>query len=171
VELALRLAEEAGVAGIAFHPRHASQQHKGIPDYALAAELVERLDVPVILSGGLSSEERVLEAFEQTGAEAVMLARGALGNPWLFELLLGTRTSEPEATEILAELAWLIDRCEEHLGIERAGRYLRKFYPWYAERLAAGKPLRTALVSAPTTADARSALAAIEASVAAPLAA
>jgi nifR3 family TIM-barrel protein len=171
VELALRLAEEAGVAGIAFHPRHASQQHKGIPDYALAAELVERLDVPVILSGGLSSEERVLEAFEQTGAEAVMLARGALGNPWLFELLLGTRTSEPEATEILAELAWVIDRCEEHLGIERAGRYLRKFYPWYAERLAAGKPLRTALVSAPTTAHARSALAAIEASVAAPLAA
>jgi tRNA-dihydrouridine synthase B len=171
VELALRLAGEAGVAGIGFHPRHASQQHKGVPDYALAAELVERLDVPVILSGGMSSEARVLEAFDRTGAEAVMLARGALGNPWLFEQLLGTRTDEPEASEIVAELSWVIDRCEEHLGVDRAGRYLRKFYPWYAERLGLAKPLRTALLSAPTTADARSALGEIMAAVAAPLAA
>src|SRR4051794_36853850 len=56
-DLAMRLAEEAGVAGIGFHPRHASQQHKGRPDYELAAELVERLPVPVIISGGLSSDE------------------------------------------------------------------------------------------------------------------
>ena len=53
VELARRLVEEAGVAGIAFHPRHASQQHSGAPDYALARELAEALPVPVILSGGL----------------------------------------------------------------------------------------------------------------------
>src|SRR4051794_20522936 len=79
VELARRLVDEAGVCGIAFHPRHASQQHKGAPDYALANQLVEQLDVPVILSGGLSSDENVLEAFEQSGAEAVMLARGSLG--------------------------------------------------------------------------------------------
>ena len=57
VTLARRLVEEAGVAGIAFHPRHASQQHAGAPDYALARELVEALPVPVILSGGLSSDE------------------------------------------------------------------------------------------------------------------
>src|ERR671923_2476177 len=63
VELARRLVDEAGVAGIAFHPRHASQQHKGRPDYALAAELVAALEVPVILSGGLSSDERVIEGF------------------------------------------------------------------------------------------------------------
>src|SRR3954452_21084167 len=56
-DLALRLVDEAGVAGIGFHPRHASQQHKGTPDYALAAELVERLDIPVIVSGGISDEE------------------------------------------------------------------------------------------------------------------
>ena len=58
VELARRLVDEAGVAGIAFHPRHASQQHSGAPDYALARELVEALPVPVIVSGGLSSDER-----------------------------------------------------------------------------------------------------------------
>src|SRR3954467_10617309 len=87
-ELALRLVEAAGVAAIGFHPRHASQQHKGVPDYALAAELVERLPVPVVLSGGLADDERVLDAFETTGADAVMLARGSLGNPWRFARLL-----------------------------------------------------------------------------------
>jgi tRNA-dihydrouridine synthase B len=158
VELARRLVDEAGVAGIAFHPRHASQQHKGKPDYALAAELVEALEVPVIVSGGLLSDEGAIRAFEESGAEAVMLARGSLGNPWRFERLLGTRDGEPSADEVLDELGWVIDRCEEHLGEERAGRYLRKFYPWYAERLELDKPLRIELSTAPTTEAARNAI-------------
>ena len=83
------------MAGIAFHPRHASQQHSGAPDYALARELVDALPVPVILSGGLSSEENARRAFDESGAAAVMLARGALGNPWLFGRLLGTTDGEP----------------------------------------------------------------------------
>jgi tRNA-dihydrouridine synthase B len=158
VRLARRLAEEAGVAGIGFHPRHASQQHKGKPDYALARELVEALDVPVLLSGGLLSDQRALRAFEESGAEAVMLARGSLGDPWRFSRLLGLSEREPTREEVAAELEWVIERCEDHLGIERAGRYLRKFYPWYSERMGLPKPLRLALVTAPTTADARAAL-------------
>jgi tRNA-dihydrouridine synthase B len=158
VELARRLVNEAGVSGIAFHPRHASQQHKGSPDYALARELVHELDVPVILSGGLSSDENVLEAFEQSRAEAVMLARGSLGNPWRFERLLGLREGDPSPREVIEELNWVIDCAEDHLGVERAGRYLRKFYPWYAEVLGLTKAEAQPLVSAPTTADARGAL-------------
>jgi tRNA-dihydrouridine synthase B len=57
VDLARRLQDEAGVAGIAFHPRHASQQHAGKPDYALARELARSLSVPVVLSGGLADED------------------------------------------------------------------------------------------------------------------
>ena len=161
VELARRLVEEAGVAGIAFHPRHASQQHKGLPDYALAAELVEALEAPVLLSGGLLDDERALAAFERSGAEAVMLARGSLGNPWRFERLLGRRSGEPTPDEVLAELRWVIERCQEHLGKERADRYLRKFYPWYAERLALPRDLRRELASAPTAAQALAAIARI----------
>ena len=171
VALARRLQDEAGVAAIAFHPRHASQQHKGAPDYALARALVEALEVPVMLSGGLDSDERVLVAFEQSGADAVMLARGSLGNPWRFERLLGRRSGEPSAREVLAELDWVIGRCEEHLGEERAGRWLRKCYPWYAERLRAPKALRQQLSSAPDTATARALMRHVAAGVAAPLAA
>ena len=155
VELAHRLVGEAGVAGIAFHPRHASQQHSGAPDYSLARELVESLPVPVMLSGGLSSEERVLRAFHESGADAVMLARGALGNPWLFGRLLGGYDGEPPPGEVLAELEWVIASAEDHLGVDRAGRYLRKFYPWYADRLGLSKRERHPLVTAPTTAHAR----------------
>ncbi len=158
VDLAVRLVEDAGVRGIGFHPRHASQQHSGAPDYDLAAELVEAIDVPVILSGCLQDDERVLAAFEHTGAAAVMLARGSLGNPWLFERLLGRREGEPSPAEVIEELCWVIDRAEEHLGVERAGRYLRKFYPWYADTLGLDKRARGPLVSAPTTDEARAAL-------------
>jgi tRNA-dihydrouridine synthase B len=133
--LAHRLVEEAGVAAIAFHPRSAAVQHKGVPDYELAARLVRSLPAPVILTGGLSDAAHARAAFAATGAAAVMLARGALGNPWLFRELLSDDTHEPTRSEILEELAWTIDRAVEHLGEPRATRYLRKFYPWYVARL------------------------------------
>jgi nifR3 family TIM-barrel protein len=157
-ELAKRLEQDAGVAAITFHPRHAQQQHKGVPDYALAAEVVQTLDIPVIVSGGLSDEEHAIRAFDRTGAAAIMLARGSLGNPWRFEKLLGLRDSDPTKDEVADELRWVIARAEEHLGVERAGRYLRKFYPWYGETMGLTKAENHELCTAPTTAHARSAL-------------
>jgi tRNA-dihydrouridine synthase B len=161
VELAHRLVGDAGVAGIAFHPRHASQQHAGTPDYALARELAGSIPVPVILSGGLSDEDSTLAAFEESGAAAVMLARGSLGNPWRFARLLGRYQGEPSVNEVATELETIIAAAEDHLGAERAGRYLRKFYPWYADTLGLTRREREPLVTAPTTAHARAALGAL----------
>jgi len=161
VVTARRLAAEAGVAGLCLHPRSAKVGHSGAPDYDLVAELVDELAVPVILSGGLSDPAAVRHAFERTGAEAVMLARGSLGNPWLFSQLLGAPSEEPGRAEILDELHWVIDRAVEHLGEDRAGRYLRKFYPWYVERLDAGRAVQDALQRAPGVHDARAVLASL----------
>jgi tRNA-dihydrouridine synthase B len=159
VDLAERLVGEAGVAAIGFHPRSAAVHHKGVPDYELAARLVESLDAPVILTGGLHDAEGTLDAFQQTGAAAVMLARGSLGNPWLFEELLGGREAPPTRAEVIDELDWTIDRAVEHLGRDRAARYLRKFYPWYVARLglqkAEAKELGESLQRSPTLEDAR----------------
>jgi tRNA-dihydrouridine synthase B len=137
-DLAVRLVEEAGVSAIAFHPRPASQQHGGEPDYDLARELTGAIEAPVIISGGLGSAAAARNAYEASGADAVMIARGALGNPWIFEELTGRRAAQPDRDEVLAELEWVLARCEEHLGPERATRYLRKFYPWYLELLGNG---------------------------------
>jgi tRNA-dihydrouridine synthase B len=157
-DLAHRLVHDAGVSAIAFHPRSAAVHHKGTPDYDLAARLVASLDAPVVLTGGLRTPEAIRAAHERTGAAAVMLARGSLGNPWLFEQVLGTRAADPTREEVLAELDWVMDRAVEHLGAQRAGRYLRKFYPWYLERLGASKALQHAMQETATVADARAVL-------------
>src|ERR1700744_5264457 len=62
-DLAVRLAEEAGVAAIGFHPRAATKGHKGRPDYALTRRLSERLEIPVIVSGGLAGAEAARRAY------------------------------------------------------------------------------------------------------------
>ena len=158
LELARRLVDEAGVSGITFHPRSAAVRHKGTPDYDLAAELVRELPVPVIVSGGMEGAEHIRWVFEHTGCEAVMLARGALGNPWLFAQVLGDRDEDPSPEEILREWHWVIDRAEEHLGADRAARYLKKFHPWYIERLGAPKSVQDALQRADTLEEQRAVL-------------
>jgi tRNA-dihydrouridine synthase B len=155
VALAHRLVEDAGVAGLSFHPRSIAVRHKGTPDYELARRLVEELPVPVIVSGGMEGAEHIRAVFEATGCAAVMLARGALGNPWLFAQVLGTRRGEPSEDEVLDEWGWVLDRAAEHLGPERAARYLRKFHPWYVDRLGAGKAVQAALQQADTIAGQR----------------
>jgi tRNA-dihydrouridine synthase B len=155
-ELAVRLVEDAGVAGIAFHPRSAATHHKGVPDYELARELVEKIDVPVIISGGLDTADDARAAYAASGADAVMIARGSLGNPWIFEELTGRRTAAPQPEDVIAELLWVMDRAQDHLGAARAARYLRKFYPWYLERLGAGKLTTAALQETEDLDEARS---------------
>jgi tRNA-dihydrouridine synthase B len=149
LEVARKLAFAGAVAAVAIHPRHASQRHSGRPDWELARELAEELPVPVLISGGLHDVRSVHEALARSQADGVLLARGSLGNPWLFEQLLGRRAGEPAREEVLAELDWVIARACEHFGRERAGRYLRKFYPWYLARLGASRALQAAVQAAP----------------------
>ena len=112
--LAVRRRRRWAVASTRATPRSATRAR---PDYELVRELVEELPVPVLVSGGLRTAEAVRTAFELTGAAGVLLARGSLGNPWLFEQLLGVRRRlRPDRDEILDELDWVIERAVEHLG-------------------------------------------------------
>ena len=133
--LARRLAAEAGVAAITLHPRPAQVHHRGEPEYSLVRELAGSIGIPVVVSGGAATAEAARRAFTESGAAAVMIARGSLGDPWIFARLLGEREEQASADEIVAELEWVLARAAEHWGPERAARNLRKFYPWYLERL------------------------------------
>jgi tRNA-dihydrouridine synthase B len=142
-----------------------SVRHKGTPDYDLAARLVRDLPVPVIVTGGMDGADHVRWVFDYTGCEAVMLARGSLGNPWLFEQVLGARDAEPAREEILDEWTWVLDRAEEHLGADRAARYLRKFHPWYLVRLGSPRDVQDALQRAETLAEQREIIAGLGATM------
>ena len=114
--LAVRLVDEAGVSAIAFHPRSAQVQHKGAPDYELAARLVEELPVPVILSGGLRDDERVLARLRADRRRRGDARPRRARQPVAVQPRAGAARRRADADEVLAELDWVIDRAVEHLG-------------------------------------------------------
>ena len=73
---------EAGASVLTLHPRSAQQMYTGTADHSLTAELVVLVDVPVIASGDITSRARAQAVLATTGAAAVMVGRGAQGNPW-----------------------------------------------------------------------------------------
>ena len=99
----------------------------------------------------MQGAEHIRAVFESTGCAAVMLARGALGNPWLFAQVLGTRERRADARGDPRRVAAGCSTAPSSTsGPDRAARYLRKFHPWYVERLGEGKALQAALQQADT---------------------
>ena len=128
VDLAVRLVAEAGVAAIALHPRRAKQFHHGRPDYELVGEL--RRAARARRSRGAGDRLRRAcgrpgsraRAYEESGADAVMIARGSLGNPWIFEELTGGRADEPtDERDRAPSCCGRIDRAERALGARARG--------------------------------------------------
>jgi tRNA-dihydrouridine synthase B len=156
LELGPRL-EAVGVASLTLHPRSAKQMYTGTADHALTAELVERVEVPVIASGDIvdrASAERVIDS---TGAAAVMVGRGAQGQPWTLQEMTERGADRPEPAEVVAELIRFMREVEREMG-DRAASFLRKFYGWYLRGMADAKSVKPELTSAPTVAEAEAAL-------------
>src|SRR5262249_39162034 len=144
----------AGARAITLHPRSAQQMYTGTADHSLTAELVQRVDVPVIASGDISSVGYAQKVLADTGAAAVMIGRGAQGNPWLLSELAGLPVSEPSNDEIIAELVRFVREVARELGEERSVGFLRKFYGWYLHGGRLPKPVKAELSTAPTIAEA-----------------
>jgi tRNA-dihydrouridine synthase B len=150
LELGPRLVE-AGAAALTLHPRSAQQMYTGEADHALTAELVERVDVPVIASGDITSRKKALKVLEQTGAAAVMVARGAQGNPWALREIVEGESFRPSREEVAAELVVFIREAVRELGEQRAVGFLKKFYSWYLGHGRFPKPFKQELVQLGTT--------------------
>ncbi len=150
LELGPRLVD-AGAAALTLHPRSAQQMYTGEADHALTAELVERVGVPVIASGDVVSREKALAVLEQTGAAAVMVARGAQGNPWALREIVEGERFRPTREEVAAELVVFIREAVRELGEQRAVGFLKKFYGWYLGHGRFPKPFKQELVQLRTT--------------------
>jgi nifR3 family TIM-barrel protein len=137
---------EAGAQSLTLHPRSAKQMYTGYADHSLTAELVERVAVPVIACGDVTSRSKAEGVLAATGAAAVMVGRGAQGNPWLLRELLDDDAAQPSREEVSAELILFIRDTVRELGERRAVGFLKKFYGWYLGHGRFPRPFKQELV-------------------------
>jgi nifR3 family TIM-barrel protein len=143
-----RILEDAGVAAVALHPRTRTQGYSGHADWSLIALLREAVKIPVIANGDIQSVDDAERVIDQTGADAVMIGRAALGNPWIFRALAAAHHGVsllpgPSASERAATILAHLDAHIEHVGDEiRAVRKFRQHLIWYSRGLRGGSQFR-----------------------------
>ena len=146
-----KMIEEAGAAALTIHCRTRAQGHQGEPDYSWIPRVKEAVAIPIILNGGIDTPEIAAHLFQTTGCDAVMIARGAIDNPWIFLhikhfLTTGNELPPPALDERLAVL-------EEHFRLsvqykgERIGTFeMRKHFSGYLKNLPNVAKLRAELM-------------------------
>jgi len=130
-------AEDAGAAAIFVHGRTRSQGYKGVVDYNVVRTVKEAVKIPVVGSGDVFSAELATKMFEETGCDGVAVARGAMGNPWIFRqtatLLSGDEHRPiPAPDEIVSTMKEHLALSVELLGEKLGVVVFRKFFVWYA---------------------------------------
>ena len=144
---------ESGAATLTLHPRSAQQMYTGSADHSLTAELVSLVGVPVIASGDVTSRAKAQSVLATTGAAAVMVGRGAQGNPWAIRQIVDGDAGEPTREEVVAELVLFIRETVRELGERRASSFLKKFYGWYLGRGRFPRQFKQELVVLDSTED------------------
>lgn len=152
VELA-KIAQNCGAAAVTVHPRTRDQYYSGTADRSLIKKVVESVSIPVIANGDIFSAESARDMLSYTGAAAVMIGRGAQGNPWIFsqteELLKNGKSPEYPSPEekismAMEHITLLCSLKGEYIGIREA----RKHASWYIKGLSGAAALRNKINAA-----------------------
>lgn len=158
-----RIAEAEGCDAITLHPRTRSQMFTEHADWGKIAELKSFLRIPVIGSGDLFTAMDISRMMESTGCDGVMIARGALGNPWIFreatEIFSGMNPLPPTGEERLSLVMDHLDSLCELYGETVAVREMRKHLSWYAKGIDGATKFRTRIVTIREKAPLREAIA------------
>lgn len=153
-EAALR-ARDAGVSAAFVHGRTRAQGYRGGVDYKVIREVKETLDIPVLASGDVLNPRMAKKMLDETGCDGVVMARGAMGNPWIFPhtkalLETGSVPERPGSREIASTMLEHLALCARHHGNGKAAKVFRKFFMWYTRGIAGAKPLRVKAMRAET---------------------
>ena len=137
-----KMCEESGADFVTFHPRTVAQGYSGHSDWEALATVKAKLNIPVVGSGDVVDLES-LEQMRKTGVDGVMIGRGALGRPWLFQELKGKKTEIERFTAVEKHISLL----REHFDDGWLKLYIRKHLLWYAKDLPMSAVLRTCLAT------------------------
>lgn len=152
-----RIAQEEGCDAVTLHPRSRAQMFEGKADWSRIGELKSALSIPVIGSGDLFSAADAVGMLAQTGCDAVMVARGAMGNPWIFRealsLLAGEEPVPPTVKERLAVARRHLELFTDFAGGRVALMEMRKHLSWYSKGLPGAAQFRAAVNRIESTAE------------------
>jgi nifR3 family TIM-barrel protein len=147
-----RRAADAGVAAVALHARTAAQRYSGTADWSAIARLRDALpaELPVLGNGDIFSAADAVAMVAETGCDGVVVGRGCLGRPWLFGDLEAAFAGRPLPTPpTLGQVAATMRRhavlLQEHMGVDKGIRDMRKHIAWYLKGFPVGSELRRAL--------------------------
>lgn len=141
-----KMAEGAGAAAIAVHGRTRTQMYEGLADLNIIAAVKRAVKIPVIGNGDVASPESAKKMFEETGCDGIMVGRGALGNPWIFERILnylhtGEILPEPTSMERIDGALLHLDMMYDYKG-QRGVIEMRKHLAWYLKGIKGAALIR-----------------------------
>ncbi|MGO1117533.1 tRNA dihydrouridine synthase DusB [Rhodovibrionaceae bacterium A322] len=133
-----RIAKECGIQMLTVHGRTRCQLYNGRANWRAIREVKEATDLPLLVNGDIDSYEAVDLALEQSGADGVMIGRGAYGRPWFLSQVMhyletGKRPADPDLSFQLAQVEEHYDSLMEHFGEELGVRISRKHLGWYVK--------------------------------------
>ena len=133
---AAKIAEKAGASAITVHGRTRSQYYSGEADWNIIKQVKESVSIPVIGNGDVTSREIAKKRLEQSGVDAIMIGRGAFGNPWIFRetvqylqngICIQKPTNEEKYETILKHLGLEIEEKGENIAVKEMRKHISAY--------------------------------------------
>jgi tRNA-dihydrouridine synthase B len=137
IEIA-KIAEDNGIVSLAVHGRTRNDFYKGNAEYDTIKAIKASISIPVVANGDIRSPEKALQVLNHTGADAIMIGRGAQGRPWIFReinhfLITGEKLAAPSLNEVRLIVLNHIMELHQFYGDFTGVRFARKHVSWYVQ--------------------------------------